>query len=161
MSRPDAPFDQSALWPSFRTDKSAFPLPEPQDFFLAAQVKFEDLTKDMRKLKRDLTACEKDVQKVCANSSVENLQPFKKKMEAFVSTGDFLDMVSYFGLKPKSGEKEVAPGYVFMLWYEFCSDFKNTWKREKTMSASPFVCTHIKSHSVATLHALIKFHFNL
>ncbi|CDQ71316.1 unnamed protein product [Oncorhynchus mykiss] len=134
------------------TDKSAFPLPEPQDFFLAAQVKFEDLTKDMRKLKRDLTACEKDVQKVCANSSEENLQPFKEKMEAFVSTGDemfshcrlslrsllfplflphsFLDMVSYFGLKPKSGEKEVAPGYVFMLWYEFCSDFKNTWKRE-------------------------------
>ncbi|XP_052352854.1 formin-like isoform X3 [Oncorhynchus keta] len=133
------------------TDKSAFPLPEPQDFFLAAQVKFEDLTKDMRKLKRDLTACEKDVQKVCANSSEENLQPFKEKMEAFVSTvqkdhtaeddrlkaaqKSFLDMVSYFGLKPKSGEKEVAPGYVFMLWYEFCSDFKNTWKREsKTIS---------------------------
>eukprot|EP00063_Salmo_salar_P091098 XP_014065933.1 PREDICTED: formin-like isoform X1 [Salmo salar] len=128
------------------TDKSAFPLPEPQDFFLAAQVKFEDLTKDMRKLKRDLTACEKDVQKVCANSSEENLQPFKEKMEAFVLTvqkdhtaeddrlkaaqKSFLDMVSYFGLKPKSGEKEVAPGYVFMLWYEFCSDFKNTWKRE-------------------------------
>ncbi|CAB1335138.1 unnamed protein product [Coregonus sp. 'balchen'] len=70
------------------TDKSVFPLPEPQDFFLAAQVKFEDLTKDMRKLKRDLTACEKDVQKVCANSSEENLQPFKEKMEAFVSTGE-------------------------------------------------------------------------
>ncbi|CDQ66538.1 unnamed protein product [Oncorhynchus mykiss] len=67
-------------------------------------------------------------------------------MEAFVSTAQkdhtaeddrlnaaqksFLDMVGYFGLKPKSGEKEVAPGYVFMLWYEFCSDFKNTWKRE-------------------------------
>uniref|UniRef100_A0A8C9TX74 Formin 1 n=1 Tax=Scleropages formosus TaxID=113540 RepID=A0A8C9TX74_SCLFO len=38
------------------TDKSEFPLPEPQDFFLAAQVKFDDLTKDMRKLKKDLTA---------------------------------------------------------------------------------------------------------
>lgn len=37
------------------TDKSVFPLPEPQDFFLAAQVKFEDLFKDIRKLKRDLT----------------------------------------------------------------------------------------------------------
>lgn len=37
------------------TDKSVFPLPEPQDFFLAAQVKFDDLLKDMRKLKRDLT----------------------------------------------------------------------------------------------------------
>lgn len=29
-------------------------MPEPQDFFLASQVKFEDLTKDLRKLKRQL-----------------------------------------------------------------------------------------------------------
>ncbi|KAJ6667335.1 hypothetical protein lerEdw1_017313 [Lerista edwardsae] len=36
------------------TDKSVFPLPEPQDFFQASQVKFEDLIKDLRKLKRDL-----------------------------------------------------------------------------------------------------------
>lgn len=36
------------------TDKSVFPLPEPQDFFLASQVKFEDLLKDLRKLKRQL-----------------------------------------------------------------------------------------------------------
>ncbi|KAL0969166.1 hypothetical protein UPYG_G00223370 [Umbra pygmaea] len=128
------------------TDRSVFPLPEPQDFFLAAQVKFEDLTKDMRKLKKDLTACEKDVQKVCTNSSEENLQPFKDKMEAFISKAQqdhsaeddrlkvaekrFLDMVGYFGLKPKSGETMVAPSFVFMLWYEFCNDFKNTWKRE-------------------------------
>lgn len=48
-------------------------------------------------------------------------------LHVFIS---FQDMVSYFGLKPKSGEKEVAPNYVFMLWYEFCNDFKNTWKRE-------------------------------
>lgn len=128
------------------TDKSVFPLPEPQDFFLAAQVKFEDLTKDLRKLKRDLTACEKNVQKVCANSTEEHLQPFKDKMEAFITTAQaeygaeddrlnaaqksFQDMVAFFGLKPKSGEKEVAPNYIFMLWFEFCNDFKNTWKRE-------------------------------
>ncbi|KAG7466373.1 hypothetical protein MATL_G00163900 [Megalops atlanticus] len=128
------------------TDKSVFPLPEPQDFFLAAQVKFEDLEKDIRKLKRDLTACEKNVERVCTNSLEEHLQPFKDKMEAFISTAQkehatedehlqaaqksFQDMVGYFGLKPKSGEKEVAPSYVFMLWYEFCTDFKNTWKRE-------------------------------
>lgn len=36
------------------TDKSVFPLPEPQDFFLASQVRFEDLAKDIRKLKIDL-----------------------------------------------------------------------------------------------------------
>eukprot|EP00064_Thunnus_orientalis_P011684 superscaffoldBa00001710_g11715 len=67
------------------TDKSVFPMPEPQDFFQAAQVKFDDLTKDIRKLKRDLTACERDVQKVCTNSTEEHLQPFKEKMEGFVS----------------------------------------------------------------------------
>nr|XP_046268438.1 formin-1-like isoform X3 [Scatophagus argus] len=128
------------------TEKSVFPLLEPQDFFQAAQVKFEDLTKDIRKLKKDLTACEKDVQKVCANSSEENLQPFKEKMEGFISAAQkehsaeedrlnaaqksFQDTVNYFGVKPKSGEKEVVPSCVFMLWYEFCSDFKNAWIRQ-------------------------------
>ncbi|XP_033986087.1 formin-like [Trematomus bernacchii] len=128
------------------TDKSVFPMPEPQDFFQAAQVKFEDITKDMRKLKKDLTACEKNVQKVCANSSEENLQPFKEKMAGFVSAAQtehsaeeesldlaqrsFQDTVSYFGVKPKSGEKDVATNLVFMLWYEFCNDFKNAWTRQ-------------------------------
>lgn len=42
----------------------------------------------------------------------------------------FQDTVSYFGVKPKSGEKEVLPSYVFMLWYEFCNDFKNAWIRQ-------------------------------
>ncbi|XP_008293203.1 formin-1 [Stegastes partitus] len=128
------------------TEKSVFPLLEPQDFFQASQVKFDDLAKDIRKLKRDLTACEKNVQQVCTNSTEEQLQPFKEKMEGFVSAAQkdhsaeedrlnaaqksFQDMVSYFGVKPKSGEKEVAPSHVFMLWYEFCNDFKNTWIRQ-------------------------------
>ncbi|XP_055028692.2 formin isoform X2 [Misgurnus anguillicaudatus] len=128
------------------TDKSVFPLPEPQDLFHAAQVKFEDLSKDLRKLKKELTACEQEVQQVCENSSEEHLQPFKNKMEFFISTAQsdytteeknlqaaqksFQDMVTYFGLKPKAGEKEVSPNYIFMLWHEFCNDFKNTWNRE-------------------------------
>uniref|UniRef100_A0A3B4WQG7 Formin 1 n=1 Tax=Seriola lalandi dorsalis TaxID=1841481 RepID=A0A3B4WQG7_SERLL len=125
------------------TEKSVFPLPEPQDLFQAAQVKFEDITKDIRKLKRDLTACEKDVHKVCANSSEEHLQPFQEKMEGFISDQRITEneqietelcsescVSDYFGSKPKAGEKEVAPSHVFMLWYEFCNDFKNTWIRQ-------------------------------
>uniref|UniRef100_A0A8C1STR6 Formin 1 n=1 Tax=Cyprinus carpio TaxID=7962 RepID=A0A8C1STR6_CYPCA len=118
------------------TEKSVFPLPEPQDLFHAAQVKFEDLAKDLRKLKKELTACVKEVEQVCENSSEEHLQPFKDKMETFLqlsqkySNTDFQDMVMYFGLKPKSGEKEVSPNFIFMLWYEFCNDFKSTWTRE-------------------------------
>ncbi|ROL51316.1 Formin [Anabarilius grahami] len=45
-------------------------------------------------------------------------------------SSSFQETVTYFGLKPKSGEKDVSPNYIFMLWYEFCSDFKSTWNRE-------------------------------
>ncbi|MGH0122921.1 UNVERIFIED_CONTAM: hypothetical protein FKN15_018588 [Acipenser sinensis] len=44
--------------------------------------------------------------------------------------GSFEDTVRYFGVKPKSGDKEITPNVVFMLWFEFCNDFKNVWKRE-------------------------------
>ncbi|XP_023270650.1 formin-like isoform X2 [Seriola lalandi dorsalis] len=128
------------------TEKSMFPLPEPQDVFLAAQVKFDDLSRDLRQLGRDLTRCEKDVQRVCSESPEEHLQPFKDKMEAFVLSArkehaeasyqlmtvqkSFHDLVLYFGLKPKTGEKEVTAGHFFMLWFEFCADFKARWKKE-------------------------------
>ncbi|XP_074145293.1 formin-1 isoform X2 [Sminthopsis crassicaudata] len=128
------------------TEKSIFPLPEPQDFFLAAQVKFEDLIKDLRKLKRQLEASEKQMVVVCKESPKEHLQPFKDKLEVFFQKAkgehkmeeihlenaqkSFETTVGYFGMKPKSGEKEITPNYVFMVWYEFCSDFKTIWKRE-------------------------------
>ncbi|XP_032199088.1 formin-1 isoform X3 [Mustela erminea] len=128
------------------TEKSIFPLPEPQDFFLASQVKFEDLIKDLRKLKRQLEASEKQMIVVCKESPKEYLQPFKDKLEEFFQKAkkehkmeeshlenaqkSFETTVGYFGMKPKSGEKEITPNYVFMVWYEFCSDFKTIWKRE-------------------------------
>uniref|UniRef100_G3TGI8 Formin 1 n=2 Tax=Loxodonta africana TaxID=9785 RepID=G3TGI8_LOXAF len=128
------------------TEKSIFPLPEPQDFFLASQVKFEDLIKDLRKLKRQLEASEKQMMVVCKESPKEYLQPFKDKLEDFFQKAkkehkmeeghlenaqkSFETTVGYFGMKPKSGEKEITPSYVFTVWYEFCSDFKTIWKRE-------------------------------
>ncbi|XP_072341014.1 LOW QUALITY PROTEIN: formin-1 [Scyliorhinus torazame] len=128
------------------TDKSVYPLPEPQELLRASQVKFEDLRKDLRKLKKDLEACEKEIKLVCQKSSEQELQPFKEKMEAFIqdakndttveeahleeSQKSFEDTISFFGVKPKPGEKEITPNYIFMLWFEFCTDFKNTWKRE-------------------------------
>ncbi|XP_066133321.1 formin-1 isoform X3 [Saccopteryx bilineata] len=128
------------------TEKSIFPLPEPQDFFLASQVKFEDLIKDLRKLKRQLEASEKQMAVVCKESPKEYLQPFKDKLEEFFQKAkkehkmeeshlenaqkSFETTVGYFGMKPKSGEKEITPNYVFTVWYEFCSDFKTIWKRE-------------------------------
>lgn len=128
------------------SEKSIFPLPEPQDVFLSSQVKFDDLSKDLRKLNRDLTVCEKDVLTVCTNSSHEHVHPFKENMDSFIANAQkelitveqqmvsarksFSDLVEYFGLKPRSGEPEILPGHVFTLWFEFCSDFKIRWKRE-------------------------------
>lgn len=134
-------FDQDA-----GTDKSVFPLPEPQDFFLAAQVKFEDLEKDLRKLKKDLEVSEKQANVVMKDSPEDHLQPFKDRMTEFIQKAkdehkaeenilskahsSFEETVGFFGAKPKAGEKEVSPNSFFVVWYEFCGDFKAVWKRE-------------------------------
>ncbi|XP_042543761.1 formin-1 [Dipodomys spectabilis] len=128
------------------TEKSVFPLPEPQDLLLASQVRFEDLVKDLRKLKRQLEACEQQMVVVCKESPKEFLQPFKSRLEEFFQKAkkehkaeeahlekaqkSFETTVGYFEMKPKAGEKEITPSYVFTVWYEFCSDFKTIWKRE-------------------------------
>ncbi|XP_041063441.1 formin-2 [Carcharodon carcharias] len=128
------------------TEQSIFPMPEPQDLFQASQMKFEDFEKDLRKLKKDLKACETEMGKVCRLSPEEHLQPFKDKMEEFINQAkidqeskeaflsrthkSFLETAAYFSMKPKSGDKEVTPNHLFTLWYEFCSDFKEYWRKE-------------------------------
>ncbi|XP_078413393.1 formin-2 [Cetorhinus maximus] len=128
------------------TEQSIFPMPEPQDLFQASQMKFEDFEKDLRKLKKDLKVCETEMGKVCRLSPEEHLQPFKDKMEEFINQAkidqeskeaflsrthkSFLETAAYFSMKPKSGDKEVTPNHLFTLWYEFCSDFKEYWRKE-------------------------------
>uniref|UniRef100_A0A8C1TV79 FH2 domain-containing protein n=1 Tax=Cyprinus carpio TaxID=7962 RepID=A0A8C1TV79_CYPCA len=123
-----------------------FPLPEPHDLFQASQMKFEDLTKDLLRLRKDLRACTAEVAKVCSVSTEEHLQPFKDRMEVFVSEaktelegqekqlGDthkmFLELCVFFSVKAKCGEKEVSPNTFFTVWHEFSTDFKDSWKKE-------------------------------
>jgi hypothetical protein len=42
----------------------------------------------------------------------------------------FEDSVNLFKMKPKTGENEVLPEYFFSIWFSFCFDFKEAWKRE-------------------------------
>ncbi|KAG7283026.1 hypothetical protein CRUP_012919 [Coryphaenoides rupestris] len=136
------------LDPDAGTDRSVFPLPEPQELFLAGQVKMDDLTRDLKKLGGDLTACKKGVRKVSSKSPEEHRQPFQDKMEAFLLTARkdheeashllmttqkrFEELVRYFGLRPRAGETEVSTTHLFLLWFEFCSDFKSSWKKESS-----------------------------
>ncbi|XP_069035981.1 formin-2 [Lepisosteus oculatus] len=126
-----------------------FPLPEPQDLFQASQMKFEDFQKDLRKLRKDLNACTTETEKVCRDSSEDHLQPFKNKMEEFlgqakvdlelqetqltVAHKSFLELTVFFSVKPKMAEKEVSPNTFFSLWHEFCTDFKDLWKKENKL----------------------------
>ncbi|XP_046885419.1 formin-2 [Hypomesus transpacificus] len=126
-----------------------YPLPEPQDLFQASQMKFEDFQRDLRKLRKDLNACSAETEKVSKISSEEHLQPFKDKMEVFLSQAKteleaqetqladtqkiFLELSVFFSVKPKAGEKEVSPNTLFSVWHEFSSDFKEQWKKENKL----------------------------
>ncbi|KAL0964731.1 hypothetical protein UPYG_G00328150 [Umbra pygmaea] len=123
-----------------------YPLPEPQDLFQASQMKFEDFQKDLTRLRKDLRACNTEVEKVCKVSSEDHLQPFKDKMEEFLSQAKceleaqetqlsathkiFLELTVFYQVKAKMGEKEVSPNTFFSVWHEFSSDFKDFWKKE-------------------------------
>nr|XP_023825700.1 formin-2 [Salvelinus alpinus] len=126
-----------------------YPLPEPQDLFQASQMKFEDFQRDLRKLRKDLKACSAETEKVCQVSSEEHLQPFKEKMEGFLSQAKtdleaqetqlenthkiFLELSVFFSVKAKAGEKEVSPNTLFSVWHEFSTDFKDLWKKENKL----------------------------
>ncbi|KAM9702484.1 formin-2 [Dama dama] len=130
-------------------EQCVFPLPEPQDLFQASQMKFEDFQKDLRKLKKDLRACEVEAGKVYQVSSKEHIQPFKENMEQFIIQAKidqeaeensltethkcFLETTAYFFMRPKIGEKEVSPNVFFSIWHEFSSDFKDFWKKENKL----------------------------
>ncbi|CAL8391435.1 unnamed protein product [Arctogadus glacialis] len=127
-------------------ESCVYPLPEPQDLFQASQMKFEDFQRDLRKLRKDLNVCTAQTEKVCKSSSEENLQPFKDEMEQFLIQAKteleaqekqlaateeiFVELVVFFSVKPKSGEKDVSPSTLFSVWHEFTSDFKEQWKKE-------------------------------
>nr|XP_023686731.1 formin-2 isoform X4 [Paramormyrops kingsleyae]XP_023686732.1 formin-2 isoform X4 [Paramormyrops kingsleyae]XP_023686733.1 formin-2 isoform X4 [Paramormyrops kingsleyae] len=126
-----------------------YPLPEPQDLFQASQMKFEDFQKDLRKLRKDLNACNVETGKVCRESSEQHLQPFKDNMDTFLHQAKtelddqdvkltethkiFLDLTVFFSVKPKMGEKEVSPNTFFSVWHEFSTDFKDMWKKENKL----------------------------
>ncbi|XP_067320932.1 formin-2 isoform X1 [Anolis sagrei] len=130
-------------------EQCTFPLPEPQDLFQASQLKFEEFQKDLRKLKKDLKACETEAGKVCKFSLEEHIQPFKDNMEKFISQAkidhemeetslaethkSFLETASYFCMKAKMGEKEVSLNAFFSIWHEFSSDCKELWKKENKL----------------------------
>ncbi|XP_078674685.1 uncharacterized protein LOC144912825 [Branchiostoma floridae x Branchiostoma belcheri] len=139
------------------TEHAKLPIPEPNDINQATLVKFDDIGKDLRKLKRDIDGCEKKVAEVVNSSEDKYIQPFKDNMEIFIKKAQkehkeqednldscqkrFQQVVIFFGVRPRPGDTEVTPPYFFSLWTAFCRDFKDIWKKEQNKHAKKKVET--------------------
>lgn len=93
-------------------------------------------------------ACETRTKRVIDESTLENLQPFKDKMTAFLDNAMkkllsecdnlneckeiFISTVKFYHYKPKAGGtlEDFPPNEFFDLWLPFCKDFKDIWKKE-------------------------------
>lgn len=64
----------------------ALPVPEPGDINRAAAVNFDEVHADLLQLEKELKVCERKTEKVINASSEDNLQPFKDKMQTFLTT---------------------------------------------------------------------------
>lgn len=123
------------------------PVPEPGDIRRAMALDFDSLRGELNLLKNKLQECEKKTEKIITNSTPENLQPFKEKMEAFLEKSQtqlstecenleechklFISTMKLYLFKPKTGTLEsFAPGGFFEFWLPFCVDFKDIYKKE-------------------------------
>ncbi|KYB25505.1 cappuccino [Tribolium castaneum] len=123
------------------------PVPEPGDIERAASVNFDDVKVNLQKLEKQLTECEKKIQKVIDSSNPDNLQPFKDKMTTFLEHSKkqlatefenleeckvkFIKTMKFYLFKPKSGTLEdYPPNSFFEMWLPFCIDFKDIFKKE-------------------------------
>lgn len=92
--------------------------------------------------------CERDTEKVINESTADNIQPFKEKMTMFLEKANeqlaaefeeleecrskFITTMRYYHFTPKSGTIQTfPPNEYFILWSQFCVDFKDIWKREQ------------------------------
>ena len=46
----------------------------------------------------------------------------------------YAECVSYFCVRPKSGERDVSPEQFFGLWSSFCHEFREVWKQQQKHS---------------------------
>ncbi|KAG8189077.1 hypothetical protein JTE90_028626 [Oedothorax gibbosus] len=127
-------------------DKAKLPVPEPSDAERASLVNFDDIANDLKKLHSQIKSCEAKVEKVLSSSDEEHQQPFKDKMDAFLTKAyaehkeqeenieeckaKFNETMEFFSWKPKSGNPSEYPQEFFSYWRVFCNDFKDIWKKE-------------------------------
>ncbi|KAK5644377.1 hypothetical protein RI129_005677 [Pyrocoelia pectoralis] len=123
------------------------PVPQPEEIRRASAVNFDDVHADLQVLQTNLKTCENRIQKVLESSTEEYLQPFKEKMAHFIINAkdqlktqlenldqckkQFVKTMIMYRYKSKAvGLEATPPSDFFDLWYHFCKDLKDIWKKE-------------------------------
>ncbi|KAB0794648.1 hypothetical protein PPYR_11487 [Photinus pyralis] len=123
------------------------PVPQPEEIRRAAAVNFDDVQADLQVLQTNLKTCETRIQRVLESSTEEYVQPFKEKMERFTKNAKdqlksqfehleqskkaFVKTMKMYQYKTKAESLEATPpSDFFELWYQFCKDSKDIWKKE-------------------------------
>merc|ERR1712083_1237549 len=97
---------------------------------------------------KELDGISKKVENIARGSPDEVKEPFNTEMEKFVQKAStevkhlanyveecakkFIDCLKFYKFTPKKGKLEdVKPVDFFSVWYTFCEDYKNIWKKEQ------------------------------
>jgi len=130
------------------TSEASLPVPEPGDLEKCQNVDFEAERGECKRLQKELDGVNKKVEKIYKESPGELQEPFNTEMEKFVKKASsevghlanyveecskkFIDCMKFYKFTPKKGKLEdVKPVDFFSVWYTFCEDYKNIWKKEQ------------------------------
>ncbi|KAG7213944.1 hypothetical protein KM043_003141 [Ampulex compressa] len=123
------------------------PVPEPADVEAASSINFEDIERELERLRTRLRACTEKCELV-AEADPETAGPFKEKMDAFFASAvtelanekealqearnKFKAVMQFYQYVPKGATLDTAdPNAFFLLWLAFSRDFKDIWKKEQ------------------------------
>ena len=130
------------------TPEAALPVPEPGDLEKCQNVDFEAERGECKRLQKELDMVKRNVDKIFKESPDDLKEPFNSRMGEFVDKAaasvteltnhveecarKFVECMRFYKFTPKKGKLEdVKPADFFSVWYLFCEDYKNTWKKEQ------------------------------
>ena len=130
------------------TPEAALPIPEPSDIEKCQHIDFDTQRLECDKVSKELEKVKNKTKKVAENCPEDLKEPFFSEMTLFITSaenqikdlkelvedcfGKFLECMKFYNFVPKKGKLDQAtPEDFFCIWYPFCYDYKNFWKKEQ------------------------------
>lgn len=129
------------------------PVPEPQDVERASTVSFNEIKKELDSINAQMNSIEQRFKRVlesCTNEKTDDsndlhIEPFQSKMKSMLEYARkvhqeheesldecqqmFIDTMDYFAYNAKSTNLAEQQREFFMIWQNFCSNFKDLFRK--------------------------------